>query len=374
MEMFVKKNLPQICGIFSRLKVASIAALLGLAVPIAAEAQAVDFSGQTIEFMVPAGPGSGADVYARALAPHIVRHLPGQPNFQVRNVPGGGTITASNEFDARAEPDGLTVMSASSSQVVNYVLGAPNVAYDLSQWRPFMVSSQGIAIYAASSLGISVPEDMASLQDQRLVYGGSGPTAADLRLILSFDMLGWDTNNVWGTDRGNARLAFERGEFNLSYDSTAAYKRDAQPLIDRGLAVPLFSFGVRNDDGSFARDPNFPDLPSFVEAYEMVNGEAPSGPAFDAWVANFGMAMALNKFFALPAGTPDDIVAAFSEAAEMMMADPEAADAVEMALEGYPQTFGAPAEAVMQEFINVDSATIDWIDGWLQENEGVSLR
>jgi hypothetical protein len=356
-----------------RLFLAAAVSVASLTVGLGA-AQAVDFSGETVEIIVPAGPGSGADVYARALGPFLGRHLPGNPNVQIRNVPGGGTITASNEFEMRARPDGLTLMSGSTSQVINSVLQDPRVQYDLLSWRPTLVSTQGVAVYASPDLGIEGPQDMARLADQNLVYGGAGPTAADLRVILSFGLLGWETTDVWGIDRGQARLAFERGEFNLSYDSTAAYKRDIDPMIDRGIAVGLFSFGSREEDGSYARDPNFPDLPSFPEAYEIVHGEPPSGPDYEAWEAQFGLGMTLNKFFALPAGTPDDIFEAHSEAIRKMLDDPEAERARDAVLEGYRQYVGEEAERIFHETARIDDEVLAWIDNWLQENHNVSLK
>jgi hypothetical protein len=335
---------------------------------------AVNFSGKTLDLVVPAGLGSGADVYARALGHFICKYLPGQPSVQVRNLPGGGTITASNEFQQRARSDGLTIMSGSSSQVINSVIGDRRVRYDLRSWRPFVVSTQGLAIYAASSLGLRGPQDMPMLRDKRLIYGGASATAADLRLILSFEMLGWNTRNVWGIDRGQGRLAFERGEINLSYDATSLYKRSVVPLVERGMATPLLSFGVADADGNFSRDPNLPDLPNFQEAYKIMHGTEPSGIAYDAWLANFHMAMTLNKFFALPTNTPDEIFLAFTEATRKMLEDPEAARARELVLEGYPQMLGHPAEQLLRRTAVMEPAVLEWIDAWLKRREGVSLR
>jgi hypothetical protein len=70
----------------------------------------------------------------------------------------------------------------------------------------------------------------------------------------------------------------------------------------------MFSWGVLDGQGNVQRDPTFPDLPHFVEAYEMMHGEAPSGVEFDAYMAFFGSGFAAQKPVMLPEGTPDDIV------------------------------------------------------------------
>src|SRR5690625_3425482 len=65
----------------------------------------VDFSGKTIQFVIPFSEGGGSDVWARFYAPYLSKYLPGKPNVVVRNVPGGGSITGTNQFVARARPD-----------------------------------------------------------------------------------------------------------------------------------------------------------------------------------------------------------------------------------------------------------------------------
>jgi len=66
--------------------------------------------------------------------------------------------------------------------------------------------------------------------------------------------------------KGAARVAFEQGEVNLDYQTSPAYLKNVQPLVDEGLAVPLFAFGILDENGDIVRDPVFPDMPSFAEA------------------------------------------------------------------------------------------------------------
>ena len=54
------------------------------------------------------------------------------------------------------------------------------------------------------------------------------------------------------------------------------------PMIKSGQAVPLFSWGTLDKNGNLARDPNFPELPHFEEAYEIAFGKKPSGIEWDA--------------------------------------------------------------------------------------------
>ena len=106
-------------------------------------AQGVDFSGRTIEWVIPFSEGGGSDVWARFFAPYLSRHMPGNPNVIVRNVPGGGSITGTNEFVARARPDGLTFIGTSGSTQFPFLLGDPRVRYDYAQLPPVLVSPTG---------------------------------------------------------------------------------------------------------------------------------------------------------------------------------------------------------------------------------------
>src|SRR5438105_1215737 len=60
-------------------------------------ATAEDFyRGKTIRMIVPSEAGGGYDYYGRTLAAHLRKHIPGEPNFIVQNMPGGGGLTSAN--------------------------------------------------------------------------------------------------------------------------------------------------------------------------------------------------------------------------------------------------------------------------------------
>jgi tripartite-type tricarboxylate transporter receptor subunit TctC len=76
----------------------------------AAQAQAEDYyKGKTINLIIGANPGGGYDLYGRALARHYARHIPGDPNIVVQNMPGAGSVNSANHMANRASKDGLTI-------------------------------------------------------------------------------------------------------------------------------------------------------------------------------------------------------------------------------------------------------------------------
>ena len=73
-----------------------------------AEAQSF-YEGKTVRIIVGLAPGGGFDTYARVIARHMGKHVPGNPTFIVENMAGAGSLIAANHVYKVAKPDGLTV-------------------------------------------------------------------------------------------------------------------------------------------------------------------------------------------------------------------------------------------------------------------------
>ena len=69
------------------------------------------YKGRTINLIVGYGPGGGYDLFARLLARHLGRHVPGNPTVVVQNMPGTGSLRAMNFLYAVAPRDGATIGS-----------------------------------------------------------------------------------------------------------------------------------------------------------------------------------------------------------------------------------------------------------------------
>ena len=347
------------------------AAAMGLAGPAAA---AADFSGKTIEWIIPFAAGGGSDTWARFNAPLLSKYLPGNPVVVVVNEPGGGSTKGTNLFAARARGDGLTMLGTSGSTQFPYLLGDPRVRYDYRDWKIAMASPTGGVVYTTPSLGLTGPQDIAMLRDQQLVYASQGATSLDLVPLLGFRLMGFDVQHVFGfKGRGDGRLAFERGEVNIDYQTSSAYLKNVQPLVDAGQAVPLFSWGVLDEAGNVVRDPTFPDLPSFVEAFETLTGAPPSGPEYDAYFAFFTAGFPAQKMVFLPGDTPDEIVAAYQKAFEDMKSDPEYQATADAVLGAYGQVTGALAQALFEKGTTIAPELREQVSAMLAADYGVKL-
>lgn len=341
---------------------AAVIAASSFSVSSAFAQDAVDFSGETIEWVIPFSEGGGSDVWARFYAPYLGKYLPGEPNVVVRNVPGGGSITGANEFAARARPNGLTLLGTSGSTQFPYLLGDPRVRYEYADMIPVLVSPTGGVVYLPSEFGVEDPSQLGDLGDQELVYASQGATSLDLVPLLAFRLMGLNVRPVFGmTGRGDGRLAFERGEATIDYQTSSAYLTNVTPLVEAGDAVPMFSWGTLDSEGNVQRDPTFPDLPHFVEAYEMMHGEAPSGVGFDAYMAFFGSGFAAQKPAMLPNGTSDEIVEAYRQAFADAAADPELQAAKGEVLGEYIQAVGNDVQGLYERATSIDPEAREWV-------------
>ncbi|WP_102107959.1 Bug family tripartite tricarboxylate transporter substrate binding protein [Oceaniglobus roseus] len=334
----------------------------------------VSFEGKTIEWIIPFSAGGGSDTWARFNAPLLGKYLPGQPTVVVVNEPGGGSTKGTNLFAARAKPDGLTILGTSGSTQFPYLLGDPRVRYEYADWKIVMASPTGGVVYTSPSTGVTSPEEIGKLADQKLIYASQGATSLDLVPLLGFKLMGLDVQHVFGfKGRGDGRLAFERGETNIDYQTSSAYIKNVQPLVEAGTAVPLFSWGVLDENGNLTRDPTFPDLPHFGEAYEMITGKAPEGPEYDAYFAFFTAGFPAQKMVFLPAGTPQEIVDAYQAAVEAMKADPEYQANKEAVLGTYEQVTGQAAQALFEKGTQITPELRKQVVDMLAADYGVQL-
>src|SRR5262245_23588843 len=108
---------------FAPIKAAVVAlALVAGAAPVSAQSVADFYKGKTIQIMVGFGVGGGYDLYARALARHLGRHVPGQPSAVVQNLEGAGSVRAAN-FVYGAPPDGTVIAAVNQNAPMYQLLG-----------------------------------------------------------------------------------------------------------------------------------------------------------------------------------------------------------------------------------------------------------
>src|SRR5213593_1297113 len=77
--------------------------------PAAADSVADFYHGKTISLYVSFPPGGGYDIYARVLAPHFTRHIPGNPAIVIKNMEGGSGVRAASYMTSITPQDGTSL-------------------------------------------------------------------------------------------------------------------------------------------------------------------------------------------------------------------------------------------------------------------------
>src|SRR5213593_4563592 len=93
------------------------------------------YEGKTLRIIVGLAAGGGFDAYARVIARHMGKHIPGSPTIIVENMTGAGSLISANHLYRVAKPDGLTVAHFLGSLIFGQVLGQPGIEFDARKFE-----------------------------------------------------------------------------------------------------------------------------------------------------------------------------------------------------------------------------------------------
>src|SRR3981189_540567 len=190
------------------------ALMLGLASVAAGRADSVaDFyRGKTVEVYVGYSTGGGYDIYARMLARHMGRFIPGNPTLLPKNMEGAGSLRLRKLVAKGAPRDGSAFGTIGRGTAFDPVLGQPGaqfVAADLS-WIGSMNHEVSICASWQTS-GVARFEDL--LTRELLVGAVSNNDDTGQFAKVMNTVLGTRMKIVSGYPGGNdVVLAMERGE------------------------------------------------------------------------------------------------------------------------------------------------------------------
>ena len=191
-----------------------LAAVFACVAGAAGPAAAQTFNdGRTITLVVGGDSGGGYDIYGRALARHIGRHINGKPTVIVQNRPGAGSVNATEYMFAIAPKDGSTLAIVFPGAIVEPLLGTgPAVRYDATRFEYIGTADNGTRVCA--TFHTSKVRSIADAKAVRTVIGAtaSGGATRDYAVMLNA-LAGTQFNVVAGYKGTNdITLALERGE------------------------------------------------------------------------------------------------------------------------------------------------------------------
>ena len=213
-----------------------LAMLLALAGPAHAQPVEEFYRGKTVTVLVGFTAGGGYDVYARLLGRHIGRHIPGNPSVVVQNMPGAGSLKATQFVYGVAPKDGLTLATVSRGMATDPLLNDAKFDATRLAWIGSVTSETSICATWQTS-PIKTWDDMFK---REFTLGGSATGAdPDTFALIMRNLFGAKVRLVTGYPGGNdINLAMERGEVDgrcgWSWSSLKSQKnwlRQINPLV-----------------------------------------------------------------------------------------------------------------------------------------------
>jgi len=253
--------------IFPRLMFA-LAAALAASTPLLAQT----YPSKPIRLVVPAAPGGGTDIIARAIAPKLGELL-GQPAV-IENRAGGGT-NIGTEFVARAVPDGHTLLMASTPHAINPSLFA-KLAFDpIRDFTPvsLLATVQTVLVVHPSLPARTVKEfiALAKARPGQLAAGTSAGTSQFLAVELLKSMAGIDIVNVPYKGAGAALTDTLGGHVQFQVNTLVA----TLPHIEAGRLRAIAVCGPTRS----ALLPKVPTVGETLKGFESAGWYGLLGPA-----------------------------------------------------------------------------------------------
>ena len=230
------------------------------------EAQSSFFEGKTIRIIVGLPPGDVYDLYARMLADHMGKHIPGNPNIIVQNMPGASSIITANYVYNVAKPDGLTLGSVLPSLYFDQLVGRSEVQFDWSKftWLGSFERSNNL-LYMRSDTPYKTIHDVTKAGEApKCGSTGTGSPSYYLVKLLN-EAIGTKFEVVTGYKGGQEiDLAVEKGEVHCrAFTVTTYFARE--PFISwrkKNFVRVLFQTGKK-------RDPRLADVPTVQELIDQ---------------------------------------------------------------------------------------------------------
>jgi tripartite-type tricarboxylate transporter receptor subunit TctC len=275
---------------------------------LAADPVADFYKGKHLSMYVGSDAGGGYDTYARLVARHLGRFIPGNPDLVVQNMPGGGGIRVTNNLFNIAPKDGTALGTVQRAILTTPLLEArnPDLHYDplKFRWLGSLNTETGLLVV----WNTAPHKDMRDLFDTELLVGSSNPTTDYMPLFLN-NVLGTKFKIISGYRGANdVYLALERGEVQGRVSNGwAGDKGVLKPWIDTGKVRVLAQL-------STAKSSMFPDVPLILDLAKTDRQRQAMELILSAQL--------WGRPFLMPPGVPEDRFQAMRKAFVEMMKDP----------------------------------------------------
>jgi tripartite-type tricarboxylate transporter receptor subunit TctC len=291
------------------------------------------YNGKTVRIVVGFSPGGGYDQYARLLARHIGRRIPGNPSVVVQNMPGSASLKSVQYLDAGAPADGTLITTFNPGLITQSITSPDKVPVKFLNFAWIGNISEDFRVcYTWNSTGVKNWKDFLAKENLRFGNTGVGTSAYIDNRIVSV-LLGAKIHQVQGyPGSADKRLAIERGELDGDCGSWTSVPEDWVKGNKINLLVRF----------SRTRLPAMPETMAY--AGDLLSDQKKK--------ATFNLLTAgalIGRPFIAPKNVPADRLAALQAAFDATMKDPEfLADAEKQGMTVTPLS-GSEVEAAISK-------------------------
>lgn len=247
------------------MKILLLGLSLLLAAPVAIGAQEPFYKGKTISIVVGTKAGDVYDLYPRLIAEYMPKHIPGNPNIIVQNMPGAASLIAANHVYNVSKPDGLTVAAIYPALYFDQLIKKPEAKYDWAkwQWLGSPVTSNHLLYMRADTPYKSIDDVRNATTAPKCGATGVASTGYYMPKLME-EVLGTKFDIVSGYVSGqDIDLAVERGELQCRAFTITAYHA-REPFTSwrkKKFTNILIQTGSK-------RDPRLKESPTIYEAMD----------------------------------------------------------------------------------------------------------
>ena len=243
------------------LRALALAAIACAPIPAGyAQGPADFYKGKTVDLMIGYSVGGGYDVYARLLARHMGRHIPGNPIITPKNMDGAGSLRLANWLYNVAPKDGLVFGTIGRGTGFDPLLGSKTAQFDGTRFNWIGSANDEVSVCVVWN-GRTKITRFEDLLTNELTVGGTGAAAdTDQFPRIINGVLGTRMRIITGYPGGNdVNLALERGEVDgrCGWSWSSVKSTRASWVSEKKITILM--------QLSLAKHPDLPDVPLIVD-------------------------------------------------------------------------------------------------------------
>lgn len=303
------------------------------------------YQGKALRVTVGFSAGGGFDLWARVVARHIGKHIPGNPTVIVENVTGAGGLIQVNQLFKATKPDGLTLGHINGGLILGQMMGQPGYDFDPQKFLYIGAANKENAVFVFGKKSGITSADKWRTSPVPVKIGGLVPgNFVDNMDRMMKDVLGFPTQIITGyKGTADVLIATDSGELAGGPPSWDGVRNTRKKALETGDMIVVIQCTPKPLKDLL----NVPRMIDFAKTDEQKK--------FVQIVAHY--ANDYSRPFAFPPGTPKERVDILRKAFQETMKDGEFLVEVEKMQMTLDPATGDEMAAVIADSGKLDAAT-----------------